>query len=129
MTLPLIPLAGVAAVVVGTLLDWTKGGLESSNAFDIPLRFLWDIHVTGGGLKIGVALVVVAAAGGLLSIFPLTGMLTRLLALVAAAICVLYGIELGRLLDEGGRSFGDLFDYLGAGVYVSLAGSVLMALR
>jgi hypothetical protein len=127
--LPLFPLVGAAAVVVGALIDWTRGGVANGNAFDIPLKFLWDINNPGNGFKIGVALVILAAAGAVLSIFPLTGTLTRIAALACLVICVLYGIEFGRLLDDRGQSFGDLFDYLGVGVYVSLGGSILMALR
>jgi hypothetical protein len=95
----LVPAAGL---VLGALLPWLSGSIGSGTSFDIPLLFLIDTQPGSTAIKLGfvlsgAALIVLAA--------PLVPVRLAAFALAFAA-CVLYAIQLQRVLNEAQSNTG-----------------------
>ena len=119
---PLALVGGVLAIVSGFLAWDDMAGVAYDDAFDVPLRFLWQIDETGG-FKLGLPLVVVAAVVALFSVSPLTPVvfLRRLGGVVLLGAVALFVVQLGR------RSGWDNLD-VGLGPWLAGAGGVLLLL-
>lgn len=113
-----IALAGALGLVISAFLPWTAGA-ASVNSLDVPLEFLWDLAPSDGPLKLGFAVLAIGLLGGGLSLIPRTAWLRRLLGSFGVAVTVVFAIQLVRLFDG---SIGDVFEAVGAGVYVALVG-------
>ncbi len=98
--------------IVSCFLPWLDPpGGRSVDSFDVPFKTLWDPFNAGNGLKLGVPLVILAAAAVLLSLFRPAAPLRRLTGIAVIVLAGLYFVQLGRLVDrQVGLSFGDVFD-------------------
>jgi hypothetical protein len=121
-----LAIAGGIAVVLGVFLPWLSFPGSSSDGFDVPLSFLWSLESGDGGIKMGIPLLVLGAAGAGLSFLPGTKQIRRLVGGLALLIVVAYVVQLFRTV---GRLGGDAnaFDLMGAAVYVAAAGGALLS--
>ncbi|MGH9226188.1 MAG: hypothetical protein ACRD2W_20925, partial [Acidimicrobiales bacterium] len=118
-------LIGAAGVLLATILSWIRVEGAKSNAFDVPLAFLWDYEAgSDGGLKVGLLLLAVAIFVGVFSILPGQVAARRALGGVAVAVALLYTIQLQRLLSAAGDAAPSLLSALGFGVLVTVAAGV-----
>lgn len=123
--------AGAAAVALGAFLPWFDlgAGLPTQSAFDGALKYLVDYENPGTGLRIGLALLLIA--GGAFVARHMRGWekAVRPLAAAGVAICAVFVVQTQRLLgaaeDVGGVAPGVL-DVVGVGVWISLAGAALL---
>ena len=96
-----------------------------ADAFDVPLRFLWDKDATGGA-KIGIPLVSVAAVVALFSLSAIEPFvfLRRLGGVLLLAVTALFIVQLGRRMGWDNLSA----DNIDAGPYLAGAGGLLALL-
>ena len=123
--------AGAAAIALGAFLPWFDlgPGLPTQSAFDAALKYLVDYENPGTGLRIGLALLLVA--GGAFVARHMRGWekAVRPLAAAGVAICALFVVQTQRLLgaaEDAGGVVPGVLDVVGVGVWISLAGAVLL---
>ena len=118
-------LGGAALVAISTILPWIRGG-GSTNAFDVPISFLFDYKTTStGGLKTGLLLLAVV---GLAVAAVLKGLDKRVqlgAGVAGIVIPALFVLQLQRLVSAAGTS--SLTDLVGFGVFPAIAGGALIA--
>lgn len=112
--------------MLAAFLPWLSAPGTSSNAFDVPLSFLWSPESAGTGVKMGIPLIVLGAAGAGLSFLPRTKQIRRMLGSVALFAAIAYVGQLFRVVDKLGGGAG-AFDFMGIAVYVSAVGGALLA--
>jgi hypothetical protein len=117
---------GVAAIVLGSLISWIRMSGFNGNAFRVPLSFLFDYQTTGGGIKVGLLLMAIAAAAGVFCVLPGKVNVRRILGGLVALISVLYVFQLNRVLSAAGDDAPGLFSVVGFGVPIVLAGAVAL---
>lgn len=122
-----LALVGGLAVAVASFLPWLSGRFGSPKAFDIPFNALYDLEGGSGGLKLGLAILIVGAGGAALAFIPKSSSLRRLSGGLALAMVVAFVVQLIRALTDSGGDVGDAFTALGVGVYVAAAGGALLA--
>src|SRR5205807_5891826 len=123
-----IPLIGAVAVAVASALPWVSSiqGSASENGFKVPFKFLFDFKSqSGGGFKVGIALILLGVIGGLLTFVPVSGIIRRLLGVGAIAIGGAYIAQLVKLVHDLGGGIS-VTRVLGFGVYVAIGGGVLL---
>jgi hypothetical protein len=119
---PLALIGGVLAIISSFVAWDDMADVAYDDSFKVPLQFLWDEDATGG-FKLGLPLVIVAAAVALLSVSPLAPLvfLRRLGGVALLGAVALFVVQLGR-------QFGwDTFD-VGLGPYLAGAGGLLALL-
>jgi hypothetical protein len=109
--------------VVAVFLPWLGG---SSNALDVPIEALWDLEAGDGPVKLGFALLALGGLGAGLSFVSRLAWVRRLCGSVALAATLGFALQLYRSVDQLGGTFGDVFDAIGFGVYIALAGAVAL---
>jgi len=116
-----IALIGGVLATISCFLAWAG----YNDSFDVPLRFLWDKHATGGA-KLGIPLVSVAAVVALFSLSAIEPFvfLRRLGGLVLLAVTALFIVQLGRRIGWDNLSA----DNIHAGPYLGGAGGLLALL-
>jgi hypothetical protein len=115
-------IAGGAAAIVGTLLPWLSASLtgRSANAFDVPVKFLFDPNnAFAGGINLGVILVVLGLAAVGLAFVPAAGVARRIVGAVIAAAVIVFVVQLLRAVSN------DAFQLLGPGVWVTMVGGLV----
>lgn len=136
-----LAIAGAAAVAVSAVLPWVslgQGALGSvtANAFKVPVELLWNVQASSLGrgatsaLTVGLALVAVGCAGaGLVFGPPSLDLLRRAAGGLAVVIATDFvrqvSAALGQL-ERAGAGRVSVFRVLGTGVYVALAGGLVM---
>lgn len=121
-----LAIAGGIAVALAVFLPWLSVPGSSSDGFDVPLSFLWSPESGGGGIKLGIVLLVIGAAGAGLSLLPGTEQIRRVLGSLALLMTVAFVGQLFRAVGKLGGG-ANAFDFLGAAVYVSALGGALLA--
>lgn len=121
-----LALAGGAALVVATFLPWLSGVGSSVNALDLPIQALWDVDAQDGAVKLGFALLAFGAVGIALAFVPGPAALRRLCGSLGVAAVLAFAAQLYRAIDAQGGTLGDVFDVIGVGLYVALAGAVAL---
>ena len=127
-----VPLIGAVAIALSSALPWLTSVVSrglvspSQNGFDVPFKFLFDPTGASGGLKVGLALVLLGVAGGLLTFVRATGAIRRLLGVAAIAIGGAYIAQLIRFVNDLGGGIS-VTKVMGFGVYVAIGGGVLLA--
>jgi hypothetical protein len=119
-------LVGGAAVVVAAFLPWVSS-VVSPNALDVPLAVLWSRNPSATGFKLGFVLVALGGLGAGLAMVSGIKVVRRLLGVLVAAATVDYVVQMWRAISDLGGGAGDVFDLIGAGVYVALVGGLLIA--
>jgi hypothetical protein len=120
-----LALGGGLALMVASLLPWiSTDGVPSTNAFDIPIQFVWDLNTGDGPIKIGLVLLALGAAAAVLSFVPRTTAIRRICGGIALAIVLGFTLQIYRSIDAAGGSIGDVFSTIGIGVYLALAGAI-----
>lgn len=127
--IPVIPAAGAILVLFGSILPWWTYGFGSASAWDIPIFAL----ITGSrpplsGLKIGLFLLAVFVVG--LPALTKQKLPDNLIAIIGLAVVGVSLLTLLRgLIGYGsGGVFGRATYSPGFGLFISIAGGVLMAL-
>jgi len=115
-------------VVAAAFLPWLSG-LGSANAFDVPLAVLWSLDPGTAGFKLGFVIVALGALGAGLGVVPGFGGGRLLLGGLIMAVAADFVVQTWRAVSDLGGGFGDVFDVLGVGVYVTLIGGALIASR
>jgi zinc-ribbon domain len=124
-SVPPLALGGGLALMAASLLPWiSTEGVPSTNAFDIPIQFIWDLNTGDGPIKIGLVLLALGAAAAALSFVPRTTAIRRIWGSVGLAIVLGFVLQVYRSIDAAGGSFGDVFSTIGIGVYLALAGAI-----
>jgi hypothetical protein len=109
---------------LGVLAWLTPPGGSSQSGFKSPLEFLWKPETASASAwKIGWTLVIVAAARGLISLLPPISKLSSLFGVLAVAVAVVFGVQVGRLVH-----IGHVFDWLSAGMYLAFAAGLLLTI-
>jgi hypothetical protein len=131
--IPVIPAAGALLVLFGSILPWWTYGAGSASAWDIPIfALITGSHPPLTGLKIGLLLLgVIVVALPALTKQKLPDNLIAIVGLAVVGLAVLtmvrglIGYSTGGFLGISGNrfSYGP-----GFGLFVSIAGGVLMAL-
>ena len=124
-------LGGAALVLVGALLPWFSiTGFPSSNAFEVPLKFLFDPKAEATGLDLGWLVLLGALVAGALALFRPTGRELKSAGSALISISVLYVVQLQRYLSlfPADQRPG-LFSSIGFGVYITVIGAVLMIVK
>ncbi|MDP9340805.1 MAG: zinc-ribbon domain-containing protein [Actinomycetota bacterium] len=119
-----VAVLGAIAAAAGAFLPWIRFDFHFT-AFKVPLAFLFQGEAGSTAANAGIALVVVAALGLVLSFFPAASPARRFLGLVALAVPVAF---VAQLLRFDHVTVGSLFSNLGAGAYVAALGGLLLAL-
>lgn len=126
LSIRLLPLLGGLALIISAFLPWesfSQLGLDVK-PFDLPLAVLWG-EGTPTQPELGLALLIVGALAAALAVIPRAPRPALLTAgIVGAACAVLFFIQLSRVADW---NMGDVFDVLGIGVWITLAGGILVA--
>jgi hypothetical protein len=132
---PVFAMLGGAAIVVGSLVEWVRsstfGGGDGKilNAFQMPFAFLFNYRTESSGAKFGILLVALGVLGAGLSALPNVSWPRRLCGVVALAVVAAYVIQWARELSELRSTLGtstNIFDILGAGVYITAVGALVM---
>jgi SH3-like domain-containing protein len=132
--LPVLALAGVAALIVAAFLPWVQG--FANNSLDWPIQSLWSsddliARVFGddvGALTVGIVVLVLAAAGLAGAVLPQVPVsAVRIVGVVTIVVAALFALQLMLGIQDLGGTFGDaLTDGVNVGVWVALGGGVLM---
>jgi hypothetical protein len=118
-----IALIGGVLAIISSFLAWDDmAGVAYDDSFNVPLQFLWDEDASGG-FKLGIPLVIVAAAVALFSLSPIAPVvfLRRLGGVSLLAAVALFVVQLGRQVGW------DDID-VGVGPYLAGAGGLLALL-
>ncbi len=121
-----LPLVGAIATGLATFLPWVRAVGVSFDAMDLYARVLFDPDAPPSGLRVGLLLLMLAAAAGALSIRPYSVSARRLVGAVIAGVALLFIVRLRRALD-GQPADSDargLLDVLGPGACLALAAGV-----
>lgn len=129
--------AGGLAVAVSALLPWfSMAGLPGVGPFKIPIQALWSSTTSAtaangpGLLSVGVALLLIAAAGIAAAFVPTSNWVRTgagAAALVMPSAWTKQLLTVARQLNQlGGGTRVSVIGLVGIGVYVSLAGGVLL---
>jgi hypothetical protein len=116
---------GAVALIAAAFLPWFKTGAFEADSFDIALPFLWDLAATGEpALGYGIAGLGVL---GLLALFVkgVPDAVRRLAGIAGMAASAVFAYQVHRGLDG---TVSDTMDVLGYGVYVALAGALVLLL-
>lgn len=103
-----IALIGGVLAIISTFLAWEDmAGVAYDDSFKVPLQFLWDEDASGG-FKLGIPLVIVAAAVAMFSLSPIAPVefLRRLGGVVLLAAVALFVVQLGRQVGWDDVDFG-----------------------
>jgi hypothetical protein len=127
-----VVLAGAVLAIIGTILPSIDlDFLGNANLFD--WGYLTDVRDGNG--KDGILILVGSLAAGALALhyfFARSALASFAILLLGVGIGALAGYNLGRLLkdahDDLGLSGGDLLDIVGEGMYLTIAGGVVVAL-
>lgn len=114
---------GAVALIAAAFLPWFDVSGFTLDSFDVALPFLWDLEASGDP-ALGFA-VVAAGALGLAALF-LKGVpewVRRLAGILGAGAAAVFAFQVNRGLGTG---LGDTIDTIGYGVYVALAGAVVL---
>ncbi len=119
---PLALVGGVLAIISAFIAWDDMARIAYDDSFKVPLQFLWDEDASGG-FKLGVPLVIVAAAVALCSVSPTTPVVVwrRLGGVLLLAAVALFVVQLGR------RFGWDNLD-VGVGPWLAAAGGLLALL-
>ncbi|MEW6154292.1 MAG: hypothetical protein AB1673_09940, partial [Actinomycetota bacterium] len=120
-------LVGAAVVLLGTLMAWIRVVGARSNAFDVPVNFLWDYRAAEGGLKVGLVLLALAVGAAVLTVLGGKVAVRRVLGGTVVAVAVLYTVQLQRALSAAGEGAPSLTSAIGFGVLLALGGGVAIA--
>lgn len=112
-------------MAVAVFLPWISGG-SSASALDIPLEAVWNIEAGAGAVKLGFALLGLGALGAGLAFVPRAATIRRLTGSVGLALILGFALQLYRSIDQAGGTVGDVFEAIGVGIYVALAGAVCL---
>ena len=114
---------GAIALAVAAFLPWFDSGGFTADSFDVALPFLWDLEAAGDpALGFGIAGL---GALGLIALF-IKGVpdgVRRLAGMAGLAATALFAFQVHRGVDT---TVSDTIDVLGIGVYVALAGAVVL---
>ena len=118
---------GSALAVIGTMLPWIDFAGATANGFDIG--YLTD---SSGGGNDGIVILLLGLAAGALAVHyfmkpnPLLSLGSLILGAAAAGVA---GYNLVRLISDIRDRCGgcNVMDYLGFGLYVSIAGGAIAA--
>jgi hypothetical protein len=126
--IPITPaLGGALVVVVGSLLDWVK---DAGNSFDVRLMFLFSRSSTAmSGLRLGHVVLIAAAAAVAFAVARPEGREVKVIGTAIGGLTLLFVVQLQRSLSDFGNSDVGLTTVLGAGVYITGIGALLMPLR
>jgi hypothetical protein len=114
---------GAVALAVAAFLPWFSIDGFDANAMDVSLKFLWDLQGEGDPM-LGIALLVLGGLGLLASFLPgVPDALRRVAALGGVAVAALFFLQVHRGLEG---TFSDTIGAIGVGVYVALAGAVVL---
>ncbi|HLE39162.1 MAG TPA: SH3 domain-containing protein [Acidimicrobiia bacterium] len=114
---------GAAAMIAAAFLPWFDVGGFTANAFDVALPFLWDLAASGDP-ALGFVVAGLGAIGLLASFLPgVPDGLRRLTGIAGIAAAGVFVFQVDRGVDG---TLSDTIDALGYGVYVALAGAVLL---
>lgn len=114
---------GAAALIAAAFLPWFDIGGFTANAFDVALPFLWDLAASGDP-ALGFVVAGLGAIGLLAAFLPaVPDGLRRLAGIAGVAAAGLFAYQVHRGVDG---TVSDTIDALGYGVYVALAGAVLL---
>jgi hypothetical protein len=114
---------GGGLAIISSFLAWDDmAGVAYEDSFKVPLQFLWDEDASGG-FKLGIPLVIVAAAVALFSLSPIAPVvfLRRLGGVLVLAAVALFVVQLGRQVG-----WDDLD--VGVGPWLAGAGGLLALL-
>jgi serine/threonine protein kinase len=123
-------MVGAILAVLSTVLPWAGDGVLgfgpfAQTAFGFSLSALWS-RTSTGPVRIGYLLVILGAAGVVLSLRRAKPAFLRLLGVLIVAVAVLFWMQalpaLKDLVGSTGRAIRDI----GLGDYVALVGGILM---
>jgi hypothetical protein len=116
-------LIGAVLVGISAFLPWTQlGGGQS--AFDYSLRVLTDPDDAFGS-ELGIVLLAIAAAGGVLALFRIPRWITVILGAVVVVLALWFVIQQVSLLTED-DTVATFFETVGIGPVVAILGGGLM---
>jgi hypothetical protein len=122
-----LPLIGLFAVGISSVLPWLRGVDGSLTALEVPLAFLWDVTAAEPP-HLGWLLLALAAAVAGLTMWGKGHLLFIPLGLVVLAVPMLFAAQVYRGLAEAGEAAGDAFGLIGiAPIVAFVAGLVLLA--
>ncbi|MEE8330553.1 MAG: TIR domain-containing protein [Acidimicrobiia bacterium] len=122
------PREGVATLLGGILvaisasLPW----MGDLTARDYSLDYLVDYEVGPGGSSMGVLLLVLAIAGGLLALVRIPRWITVIFGVVVIAVAMVFLVEVLRELLNEDDDASEFFQVVGLGPVVALIGGSLM---
>ena len=112
--------------MVGAFISWLSFG-GSSNAFDVPVQFLYDYQTTAGDdVSVGLLIVVVAVLVGVLDVVPAFGgrvLLVRVLGLLLIALSAAFFIQLFIAANDLDISVRDIYEL---GPFLTAAGGLVV---
>jgi hypothetical protein len=114
---------GAVALIAAAFLPWFDTGGFTADSFDVALPFLWDLGASGEP-ALGYAIAGLGALG-LIAVF-LKGVpdgLRRLAGIAGLVAAALFAYQVHRGVAG---TVSDTIDVLGYGVYVALAGAVVL---
>lgn len=119
------PVVGGMLVAASALFAWiAPGGVRSSNAFKVPLTFLVDNTPKPGGPKLGFLLLLLGAAGVVLSTARPEPVIRRVIGAVVVGLGLLFLVQFQRALR--GWEFLPVLGNIGLGVPMAIGGGVLL---
>ncbi len=119
------PLGAVGAVALAgaAFLPWFSFGGPDVNAFDVAVKFLWDLDGTGDPM-LGIVVVALGALGLVAALVPaVPDAVRRVAGFAGIGVSSLFAFQVHRGLDT---TFGDTFDALGYGVFIALAAAIVL---
>jgi hypothetical protein len=115
---------GGVGVIIGALVDWYQVG--PTNAFHIPIAFLFDTSTTDLNPKLAYFLLALGLVGGILSLVPGTGWVRAACGALALTAGILFAVRIGDAISFS--STVDVTDVMGAGPWVTgISGLLLLA--
>lgn len=119
-----LALFGGLAVIVGAVIDWSRGG--SANSFKVPIASLFDWKSQSHDPKLGYFLIAVGVVGMIVAFVRVNGFILVCCGALALGASVLYFVQMYRV----GHAFGgstSVTDLVGPGAWVlGVAGVVLL---
>jgi hypothetical protein len=117
------------AIAAGALLPWLRGGGRSANALEVPIGFLFGDETSGeaGVLNVGLVLLGLAVAGGVLAGLPGRALHVRACGAGAAVVATVFLAQVQSLASKTPGT--KLTSTVGLGVLITTAGGVLLAVR
>ena len=121
---------GAIAVGVSSILVWFKTASGKAEALDIPAEILGSSNFGAiSGFELGLILIGLGVVGLGVSFQASARLLRRFIGVATLVVVGLFVFQVNKGIGET-QLAGDpaLFDVLGVGVYVALAGGLLLAL-